>query len=90
MRDCKEWLGLSKDRELHPRTFSSLILTDVIKKECRGASDIDILNCRYTTMSSNLKCMFTLMELNIRSYQRLKNLLCIEYVIRAEALHNET
>ena len=37
MRDCKLWLGLPKIRGDRPRTVSSQVLQNIIKKEMRGA-----------------------------------------------------
>lgn len=89
MRDCKEWLRLPRNRGERPRSVSSQVLQDIIKKEMRGAPNRVVLNRRYTLMSTNLRLMFEREELSGPSYSRLKILLRGEYENRWNALRKE-
>lgn len=89
MRDCKLWLGLPRNRGERPRSASSQVLQDIIKKEMRNAPNRVILNRRYTSMSTNLRLMFEREELSGPSYSRLKILLRGEYEDRWNALRKE-
>lgn len=89
MRDCKLWLGLPRNRGDRPRSASSQVLQDIIKKEMRGAPNRTVLNRRYTIMSTNLRLMFEHEELSGPSYSRLKILLRGEYEDRWNALRKE-
>lgn len=89
MRDCKEWMGSPRARGYRPRSASSQVLQDIIKKEMRNAPNRVILNRRYTIMSTNLRLMFEHEELSGPSYSRLKILLRGEYENRWNALRKE-
>lgn len=89
MRDCKLWLGLPQNRGDSPRTVSSQVIQDIIKKEMRGALNTVVLNRRYSFMNMNLRRMFEREELRGASYSRLKILLRGEYEKRWEDLHGE-
>ena len=86
MRDCKIWLGLPKIRGDRPRSASSQVLQDIIKKEMRGAPDIVVLNRRYSFMNTSLRTLFEHEELKGAPYSRLKILLREEYEKRYEVL----
>ena len=90
MRDCKEWLGLKRNRGDRPRSASTQVLQDIIKKEMRGAPNRAVLNRRYTIMSTNLRLMFEHEELSGPSYSRLKILLRGEYENSWNALRKES
>lgn len=75
MRDCKEWMGSPRTRGYRPRSASSQVIQDIIKKEMRNAPNRVILNRRYTIMSTNLRLMFEHEELSGTSYSRLRILL---------------
>lgn len=89
MRDCKLWMGLPRNRGERPRSASSQVLQDIIKKEMRGAPNRSVLNRRYTIMSTNLRLMFEHEELSGPSYSRLKILLRGEYENIWNALRKE-
>lgn len=89
MRDCKEWLRLPRNLGDRPRSVSSQVLQDIIKKEMRDAPNRVILNRRYTIMSTNLRLMFEHEELSGPSYSRLRILLRGEYENRWHALRKE-
>lgn len=88
MRDCKVWLNLPQDRGNRPRTASSQVLQDVIKKEMRGAPNTVVLNRRYFVMDTSLRLMFEREELKGGTYSRLKILLRGEYEKRYEVLRD--
>lgn len=88
MRDCKVWLKLPQDRGNRPRTASSQVLQDVIKKEMRGALNTVVLNRRYFVMDTSLRLMFEREELKGGTYSRLKILLRGEYEKRYEVLRD--
>lgn len=88
MQDCKQWLGLPKSHDDRPRSASSQVLQDIIKKELRGATSIVVLNCRYSFMNTSLRTMLEREELRGGSYSRLKILLRGEYEKRYEALRD--
>lgn len=89
MRTCKEWIGLPRQTHVRAHTESSLLLQQIIKKEMRNAPNRDVLNRRYTIMSTNLRLMFEHVELSGPSYSRLKILLRGEYENRWNALRKE-
>ena len=86
MRDCKSWLGLQHDYRDRPRSVSSQLIQDIIKKEMRGAPDITVLNRRYSFMNTSLRTLFEHEELKVAPYSRLKILLRGEYEKRYEVL----
>lgn len=86
MRDCKLWLGLPLDQSNRPRTASSQVLQDIIKREMRGAPNTTVLNRRYSIMDTSLRVMFQREELRGVPYSRLKILLRGEYEKRWEVL----
>ena len=86
MRDCKIWLGLPHNYGDRPRSVSSQILQEIIKKEMRGAPNIVVLNRRYTIMNASLRALFEHEELKGAPYLRLKILLRGEYEKRYEVL----
>lgn len=86
MRDCKLWLNLQHDYRDRPRSVSSQVLQNIIKKEMRGAPNIVVLNRRYSFMSTSLRTMFEHEELHGAPYSRLKILLLGEYETRYEVL----
>ena len=86
MRDCKLWLGLQHDYRDRPRSVSSQVLQDIIKKEMRGAPNIAVLNRRYSFMNTSLRTLFEHEELKGAPYSRLKILLRGEYETRYEVL----
>lgn len=88
MRDCKLWLGLPQNRGDRPRSVSSMVLKDIIKKEMRGAPNITILNRRYSFMNTSLRTLFEHEELKVAPYSRLKILLRGEYETRYEVLRD--
>lgn len=88
MRDCKLWLGLPQNRGDRPRSVSSMVLKDIIKKEMRGAPNITILNRRYSFMNTSLRTLFEHEELKGAPYSRLKILLLGEYETRYEVLRD--
>lgn len=88
MRDCKLWLGLPRIREDRPRSVSSQVLQDIIKKEIRGAPNITVLNRRYSFMNTSLRTMFEHEELHGAPYSRLKIILRGEYEKRYEVLRD--
>lgn len=88
MRDCKLWLDLPKNRGDRPRSVSSQVLQNIIKKEMRGAPDINVLNRRYSFMNTSLRTMFEHEELHGAPYSRLKILLRGEYETRYEVLRD--
>lgn len=87
MRDCKLWLGLPHVYGERPRSASSQVLQEIIKKEMRGAQDIAVLHRRYSIMNTSLQLMFEHEELKGGPYCRLKILLRGEYEKRREVLH---
>ena len=86
MRDCKVWLGMPHDYGDRPRTVSSQVLQDIIKKEMRGAPNTAVLNRRYSFMDTSLRTLFEHEELRGSPYLRLKILLRGEYEKRYEVL----
>ena len=86
MRDCKVWLGLPHDYRYRPRSVSSQVLQDIIKKEMRNAPNIVVLNRRYSFMNTSLRTLFEHEELKGAPYSRLKILLRGEYEKRYEVL----
>ena len=86
MRDCKVWLHLPQIRGDRPRSLSSQVLQDIIKKEMRGAPNIVVLNRRYSFMNTSLRTLFEHEELKGALYSRLKILLRGEYEKRYEVL----
>lgn len=88
MRDCKLWLGLPQIRGDRPRSVSSQVLQDIIKKEMRGAQNTVVLNRRYSFMNSSLRTLFEHEELRGAPYSRLKILLRGEYEKRYEVLRD--
>ena len=88
MRDCKLWLCLPHDYRDRPRTVSSQVLQDIIKKEMRGATNIVVLNRRYSFMNTSLRTLFEHEELKGAPYSRLKILLHGEYEKRYEVLRD--
>ena len=88
MRDCKLWLGLPQNRGDRPRSVSSQVLQDIIKKEIRNAPNILALNRRYFLMDTSLRTMFEHEELHGAPYSRLKILLRGEYEKRYEVLRD--
>ena len=72
MRDCKVWLGLPHNYGDRPRSVSSQVLQDIIKKEMRNAPDIVVLNRRYSFMNTSLRTLFEHEELKGAPYSRLK------------------
>ena len=88
MRDCKLWLGLQHDYRDRPRSVSSQLLQDIIKKEMRGAPDIIVLNRRYSFMNTSLRTLFEHEELHGAPYSRLNVLLRGEYEKRYEVLRD--
>lgn len=89
MRDCKVWLDLPHNYGDRPRSVSSPVLQDIIKKEMRYASNIVVLNRRYSFMDMNLRRMLERDELRGAPYSRLKILLRGEYEKRYEVLSDE-
>lgn len=92
MRDCKIWLGLPRNYNgdgMCPRTASSQVLQDVIKRGMRGAPNTVVLNRRYSVMDTNLRVMFQREELKGGTYSRLKILLRDEYEKRWEVLREQ-
>lgn len=89
MRDCKIWLGLPYNYGDRQRSVSSQALQDIIKKEMRNASNIVVLNRRYSFMDMNLRRMFEREELRGAPYSRLKILLRGEYEKRYEVFGDE-
>lgn len=89
MRDCKIWLGLQHDYRDRPRSVSSQVLQDIIKKEMRGAPNIVVLNLRYSFMNTSLRTLFEHEELHGAPYSRLKILLSGEREKRLEELQME-
>ena len=88
MRDCKLWLGLPHNYSNRPRSVSSPVIQDIIKKEMRGAPNITILNRRYSFMNTSLRTLFEHEELKGAPYSRLKILLRGEYETRYEVLRD--
>lgn len=88
MRDCKQWLGLPQNRGDRPRSASSQVLQDIIKKEMRNAPNTVVLNRRYSIMSTSLRLMFEREELRGVTYSRLKTLLRGEYEKYYEVLRD--
>lgn len=88
MRDCKLWLCLQHDYRDRPRSVSSQMLQDIIKKEMRGAQNIVVLNRRYSFMNTSLRTLFEHEELKGAPYLRLKILLRGEYEKRYEVLRD--
>lgn len=88
MRDCKIWLGLPHEYRDRPRSVSSQVLQNIIKKEMRGAPDIIVLNRRYSFMNTSLRTLFEHEELRGTTYSRLKILLRGEYETRYEVLRD--
>lgn len=88
MRDCKSWLGLPQIRGDRPRSVSSQVLQNIIKKEMRGAPNIVVLNREYSIMSTSLRALFEHEELKGEPYSRLKILLRGEYEKRYEVLRD--
>ena len=86
MRDCKLWLRLPQNRGDRPRSVSSQVLQDIIKKEMRNAPNIIVLNCRYSFINTSLRTLFEHEELHGAPYSRLKILLRGEYEKRYEVL----
>ena len=86
MRDCKLWLGLPHNYGERPRSVSSQVLQDIIKKEMRNAPNIVVLNRRYSFMNTSLRTLFERDELKGAPYSRLKILLRGEYENRYEVL----
>lgn len=90
MRDCKLWLDLPRRYGGYgncPRTMSSQILQERIKKEICGAQDVAVLSRRYSIMNQSLRLLFEHEELKGGPYCRLKILLRGEYEKRREVLH---
>lgn len=88
MRDCKLWLGLQHNYSDRPRSVSSQVLQDIIKKEMRGSTNIIVLNRRYSFMNTSLRTLFEREELRGAQYSRLKILLRGEYEERYEVLRD--
>ena len=88
MRDCKPWLDLPHDYRHRPRSVSSQVLQDIIKKEMRGAPNTVVLNRRYSFMNTSLRTLFEREELKGAPYSRLKILLRGEYEKRYEVLRD--
>lgn len=88
MRDCKIWLGLPHNHGDCPRSVSSQVLQDIIKKEMRGSTNVIVLNRRYSFMNTSLRTLFEHEELKGAPYARLKILLCGEYEERYEVLRD--
>lgn len=89
MRDCKKWLGLPPNYGNRPRSASSAVIQDIIKREMRNAPNTVVLNRRYQVMDMNLRLMFEHEELRAAPYSRLKILLRGEYEKQWGALRNE-
>lgn len=88
MRDCKLWLGLPQNRGDCPRSVSSQVIQNIIKKEMRGAPNIVVLNRRYSFMNTSLRTLFEHEELRGAAYSRLKTILRGEYETRYEVLRD--
>lgn len=88
MRDCKLWLGLPHNYGDRPRSVSSQVLQDIIKREMRGAPNIVVLNRRYSFMNTGLRTLFEHEELHGAPYSRLKIILRGEYETRYEVLQD--
>lgn len=89
MRDCKLGLGLPHNYGDRPRSVSSQVLQDIIKREMRGSPNIVVLNRSYSFMNTSLRTLFEHEELSGAAYSRLKILIRGEYEKRWEALREE-
>lgn len=89
MRDCKLWLGMPHICDNKPRTASSQILQEIIRKEIRGAQSTAVLNRRYSIMRDSLRIMLEREELKCGPYCRLTVFLRGEYETRWGVLHEK-
>lgn len=69
MRDCKLWLDLPQNRGDRPRSVSSQVLQDIIKKENARRTEYR----RYSFMNTSLRTLFEHEELRGATYSRLKS-----------------
>lgn len=95
MRDCRLWLGFPHDNRNRPRSVSSQVLREIIKKEMRRAKGRDTLKAKRDLMAKNLRDMFTVQELSYVVYMRLISLLEKEYaraidkIVKGEEQHRK-